>query len=182
MPLFGSRSDARLINSITKELFHNYISNEVELFRIALNETEINLYNESNKKVYYQPVRLFSNITKDEPSFNDSDAGQDLSQTLKFAFLKDDLTTRDIFISEGDIIKYDERYYEVDNAFNTQYFMGRNDNTHLITTEGRDRGFGKDISVVIQTHLVRLSQLNLVEIRSGISNTPKSTHLRPKNL
>lgn len=179
MPLFGSKTDARLINSITKELFHNYISNEVELFKIALDDTEVNLYGESNRKVYYQPIRLFGNILKDEPSFNESDAGQDLSQTLKFAFLKDDLTTRDIFIAEGDIIKYDSRYYEVDNAFNTQYFMGRNDKTHLISTEGRDRGFGKDISVVAQTHLVRLSQLNLVEIRSGIN---KNQNQRPKLL
>ena len=67
MPLFGSRSDARLINSITRELFHNYISNEVELYKLALNETEVNLYGESNNKTYFQPIRLFSNITKDEP-------------------------------------------------------------------------------------------------------------------
>lgn len=182
MPLFGSRSDARLINSITKELFHKYISIEVELFKLALNETEINLYNESNSKTYFQPVRLFTNITKDEASFNDSEAGMDLTQTVKFAFLKDDLTTLNTMISEGDIIKFDQRYYEVDNAFNTQYFMGRNDQTHLITVENRDRGFGKDISVVAQTHLVRLSQINIIEFRSGVTNTPTATKLRPKNL
>lgn len=182
MPLFGSRSDARLINSITRELFHNYISNEVELYKLALNETEVNLYGESNNKTYFQPIRLFSNITKDEPSFNDTDAGMDMTQTLKFAFLKYDLIEKNAMISEGDIIKFDQRYYEVDNAFNTQYFMGRNDKTHLITTEGRDGAFGLDISVVAQTHLVRLSQINIVEFNAGNPITPSNQKLRPKNL
>ena len=180
MPLFGSRKDARLINSITKELFHKYISNEIEVFKLALPETEINLYNESDKKVYYQPIRLFANITKDEASFNDVDTGMDLTQTVKFALLRDDLIEKSIVISEGDIIKFDNRYYEVDNAFNTQYFMGRNDESHLITVENRDRGFGKNISVVVQTHLTRISQLNLVQVRTGIQPTNK--HSKPKGL
>lgn len=182
MPLFGSYKDSLLINSITRELFHNYISIEIELFKLALPETEINLYNESNKKIYYNPIRLFSNIMKDDSSFVDNGMAIDLTQTLKFSFLKDDLIEYNVLISEGDIIKFDERFYEVDNAFNAQYFLGKNNTTHLITTENRDRAFGKDISVIAQTHLTRLSQLNLVEIRSGNASTIKTNNFKLKHI
>jgi hypothetical protein len=166
MPLFGSTNDARLIGSITRELFNKYISNEVDLYKLALPETKVNLYGESAQKIYYAPVRMFANVLKDEASFNDIGDQIDLTQTVKFAFLRDDLMDKNIFISEGDIIKFDERFYEVDNAFNTQYFMGRNNETHPITVSGNDRQFGKNISVVAQTHLTRLSQVNIGQTRS----------------
>lgn len=178
MPLFGSRQDARLITSLTRELFHKYISNEVEVFKLALNETEINLYNESDKKVYYQPVRLFCNINKEDQTMNDVDTGMDVAQTITFSFLRDDLIDLNIVLSEGDIIRFDQRYFEVDNTNSNQYFMGRNDETHLMTVENRDRAFGSNISIVASTHLTRISNLNLVDQRSGITKK----HTKPKNL
>lgn len=174
MPLFGSRNDARLIDSITRELFNKYISNEVELYKLCLSDTETNLYGESSKKVYYNSVVLFSNITKDIGSFIDSDGGLDLTQPVKFPFLRTELLERNIVISEGDIIKFDERYYEVDSTFTAQYFMGRNNETHLITVQHRDREFGHNIAIVANTHLTRLSQLNLTNTYFGnqeISNS-----------
>jgi hypothetical protein len=182
MPLFGSKKDARLINSITRELFHKYISNEIEVFKLALPETEINLYNESDRKVYYQPIRLFCNINKEAQTMNDVDTGMDVSQVLTFSFLRDDLIEKNIVLSEGDILKFDSKYWEVDNSFSNQYFMGRNDETHLITTENRDRGFGKNISVTVSAHLTRISQLNLTEYRTGNDVTVRNTNQRLKNL
>jgi hypothetical protein len=174
MPLFGSTKDARLITSITKELFHKYISNEIEVFKLALNETEINLYNESDKKVYYQPIRLFCNINKEDQLMNDVDTGMDVSQNLTFSFLRDDLINKNIVISEGDVIKFDNKFWEVDNSYSNQYFMGRNNESHLITVENRDRSFGQNISIIVSTHLTRVSQLNLIQIRTGITQNKRN--------
>lgn len=110
---------------------------------------------------------------------DDQDTGMNVNQLLTFSFLRDDLVDNNFVLSEGDIIKFDERYWEVDNTNTNQYFMGRNNETHLITTEGRDRSFGKNISIVALTHLTRLSQLNLVEVRSG---QPKTKINKPRNL
>lgn len=61
--------------------------------------------------------------------------------------------------------------------------MGRNNETIPVTTEGRtDIDYGFNISVIVETHLTRLSQLNLVEVRSGINNSGKSSNFSPKNL
>lgn len=179
MPLFGSHRDAKLVKHISKELLHRIVSIEVVLYKLALPEMEINLYNESAQKVYFQPVKLFALIMKDDTTFNDVDTGMDKSQTIQFKFLRDDLRENNVFVDVGDIIKFDEKYYEADNLKSQQYWIGRNNETLLNNTEninGEQHGY--NVSIVVETHLTRLSQLNLVEVRSGI-NKPKSL---PKNL
>lgn len=167
MPLFTSGNDARLISSISREIIHKYISIEIEMYKLSLENTRINLYNESPQKTYYQPIRLFALLNKDATSAI-SDVSLDFTQTVQFKFLRDDLIDINFMIEEGDIIKFDERYYEVDNAQTTQYWGGKNQDTHLMSIEGRDRQFGYNVAIVAQTHLTRVSNLNIIDIRSGI--------------
>lgn len=162
---------------------HKIISIEVEIFKLSLDDTEHNLYNESAKKIYYRPVRFFCLVNKDAQTQNDVDTGMDLTQTVQFKFLREDLKNKEFVLDVGDIIKFDERYYEVDNVNSQQYWMGRNNETVPVTTEGRsDIDYGFNISVIAETHLTRLSQLNLVEVRSGINDIGKSSKFLPKNL
>ena len=150
------------------------------MYKLSLEDTEMNIYNESGKKVYYNPIRFFALINKDDTTINDVDTGLDIAQTVQFKFLRDDLKCKNYVVTEGDIIKFDEKYYEVDNTKTTQYWMGRNNETIPNVTEGRtDRSFGYNIAIVAQTHLTRLSQLNLVEVRSS-NNNP--INYLPKNL
>lgn len=155
-----------------------FISVEVAFYKLALPEMEINLYNESNSKVYYNPVRFFSLVAFEETSMNDIDTGLDTSQSVVFSFLRDDLKDLDVVFDEGDIIKWDGKYYEIDNLRFNQYWMGRNPDHLLITTEGRsnDMGFGYNIAVRADTHLTRLSSIQLVEFRSGVNpvNVPRN--------
>lgn len=182
MPLFGSGRDAKFLRSISRELMQRLISQEIAFYKLALGETEINLYGESNKKVYYNPVRLFCLIAKEDTTMNDVDTGMDILQNVTFAFLRDDLKAIDVVPEEGDVIHFDERYYEIDNTQTTQYWMGRNQETFLMNTEGRgNREFGYNIAISCKTHLTRISQLNLTQVRSGI-NTIKSSNFLPKNL
>ena len=182
MPLFSGKRDRLLVRHLNRELLHRFISIECALYKLALPEMEINIYNESSKKVYYNPVRLFCLVNKDDAAFNDIDTGLDTTQTLQFKFLRDDLKDVDVVLTEGDILKYDERFYEIDNVRQQQYWMGRNNETLPIEVEGRsDSSFGYNISIIAETHLTRVSQLNLVEVRSGV-NTVKTTAVFPKNL
>lgn len=182
MPLFSGKRDRILVRHLNRELIQRFISIECALYKLALPEMEINMYNESSKKVYYNPVRLFCLVNKDAATFNDVDTGLDTTQTVQFKFLRDDLRDVEVVLSEGDIIKYDGRYYEIDNTNEQQYWMGRNNETLPIEVEGRDNSsFGFNISIIAETHLTRLSQLNIVDIRSGV-NSIKTSRTFPKNL
>lgn len=158
------------------------ISVEVALYKLSLVDSSINLYSESSKKSYYNPVRLFCLVAKEDITMDDSDVGMTVNQLVTFNFLRDDLRDIDLVIEEGDIIKFNEKYFEIDNTNENQYWFGRNPDTLLITTEGRSNyGFGYNVSVKCSTHQTRISQLNLVQVRSGL-NTIKTNHNLPRNL
>ena len=182
MPLFTTKRDALLLKHFFKEKMHKFDSIEVEIFKLALSEMEINLYNESSKKVYYNPVRVFSTPTKEAFDMVDVDTGIDAVQTVSFFFLRDDLIDRDLVLEEGDIVRFDEKYYEIDNTRSTNYWAGKNPETLPVVTEGRTSlVHGYNVSIVADTHLTRISQLNIIDNRSGV-NTIKSSGFMPRNL
>lgn len=178
MPLFGSKRDSLLIKHFNKEVLHKWVSIEIAYFKLSLNDTNITIYNESSNRTYLNPVRLFSFVTKEEMTTNDVDTGIDITQPVTFTFLRDDLVDIDVVIEAGDIIKFDERYYEIDNVQSTQYWLGRNPQTLPIQTEGRSNyQFGYNTIIKCSSHLTRISPLNLVESRTGINqnfNIPRN--------
>lgn len=180
MPLFATSRDAKLLKHFWKEKQITFDTIEVDIYKLALSETEVNLYGESAKKVYYNPVRFYCTPTKEQMDTIDVDTNIDVTQTVSFFFLRDLLVDKDYVIEEGDIIKFDEKYYEVDNTRSTNYWGGRNPAALPVIISGQsDRGY--DIAIVAVTHLTKLSALNLVEIRSGVDNV-RSKSLLPRNL
>lgn len=179
MPLFGSERDAKFIRSINRELIHEIISIEVALYKISMADTDINLYNESSQKTYFAPVRLFALVEMSDTTMDDEDTGMNINQPVTFKFLRDDLKEYDVFIDEGDLLLYNGNFYEIDNINQIQFWMGRNPDTLLGNTEGRfNWQYGYNISIIVQTHLTKVSGLNLVENRSGIN---KLINKMPKN-
>lgn len=180
MPLFATSRDAKLLKHFWKEKMIKLDTIEVDIYKLALSETETNLYGESAKRVYYNPVRFYCTPTKEQTEAIDVDTNIDITQNVSFYFMRDDLVDKDYVLEESDIIKFDEKFYEVDNTRSTNYWGGRNPATLPIITSGQsDRGY--DISIVAQTHLTKLSSLYLIETRAGV-NPVKSNAYLPKNL
>lgn len=175
MARFGTGRDALFIKHISKEMINKVISVEIALYKLSLNDTEITIYNESSKKIYFNPIRLFALVRKEDFTMNDEDTGLNTAQNVVFSFLRDDLKDNNVLPVEGDLIKFDGKFYEIDNINQIQYWFGRNPDTLLLTTEGRSNiEFGYNIAIKCSCHFTRQSQLNLVDIRSGIT--------KPKNL
>ena len=64
MALFGSARDASLIRSVNRELINEFIDTEVALYKLSLGDSATNIYDESDSKVYYSPMRINSLIQK----------------------------------------------------------------------------------------------------------------------
>jgi hypothetical protein len=175
LALFSSARDASLIRGFSREIMQKMIAIEIAFYKPALPEMEVNLYGESNKKVYYNPVRLFSLVRKEEKTSLDDDIGVNFTKTIQFAFLRDDLKDKGIVIAPGDIIGFDAGFYEVDNIRGNQYWMGRNPDTLIAFTERDINEFGYSVSIIAETHMTKLSGLQLVETRTGI-NTIKTSN------
>ena len=56
MALFGSARDASLIRSLNRELINDFVDTEVALFKLSLEDSRANMYDESDNKIYFNSV------------------------------------------------------------------------------------------------------------------------------
>jgi hypothetical protein len=176
MALFGGQRDVSLLRSLNKELLHRFIDTEVLVYKLNLNATNTNIYDETDSKVYNQAVLIHSLVTVDDQAWSSEDYGSDVTQTANFAFLQDDLVDFNLPVEIGDVIEYRSRFFEIDSLVENQNFAGKNPDNWF----GGDT-FGYNVSVICQAHMTRQSKVNIVQTRFGNSETNKSKTL-PRNL
>ena len=179
MALFGSGRDASLIRSVNREFINRYVDTEIEWYKLSLDDTRENLYGESDNKHYYQPMKLHCLTLKEPLDVVSDDFGLEGTRTGTFAFLRDDLKDKGAVIEIGDILWWDNEYHEIDVVHGSEYWLGRNPTTLLGFTTGEISEFGYSVSIVCDTHVTRRNRLNLVEVRSGGTNTE---YQLPRNL
>lgn len=181
MPLFGSARDASFVRSISRELIHKIISTEVEVYQLSLSDTTTNIYNEARQKTYFNPIRVGCTIQNEGKTAAGDDSQLDFSRLVTFSFLRDDLVDISLVISEGDIIFWDGKYFEADVVNASQYWTQRNPDQYTPNNLQEVGEFGYSTSVRVESHQTRVTQLNIVDERTGI-NGLNSTNNLPKNL
>ena len=85
------------------------------------------MYGEASEGKFLQGPFLFNSlITVNDNTSPVSELGVDFDWGITAAFLRDDLVTANVHPEVGDIILYQESYFEIDNTNETQYFVGKN--------------------------------------------------------
>lgn len=177
MALYGSARDASLIRSVNKELINKQVDTEIGYFKLKLDSSRTNIYNEADTKVYYAPQRISCLVALDDKTRISDDFGIDLTRTAQFAFLRDTLVERNLVAEVGDIIQYDKDYFEIDNIRDGQYWSGRNPSKDIGYTEGLRGEFGYSVSVICEAHITRRSSLNIEQVHTGVNpnlNIPRN--------
>jgi hypothetical protein len=164
MPLFGGARDISLFRSMNRELINDIIQTEVAYYKLALNQTVSNIYGESTKKSYYEPLRIAGLIDKGDQEWSSDDFGPDIKQTYQYKFLRADLVDINLVPEVGDLILYDNDFWEVDTLIENQYFAGKNPD-YAISIDTQT--FGTSLSIILSTHLSRVEKLNLIPLRGG---------------
>ena len=88
------------------------------------------------------------------------------------------LKDKNIHIEEGDVLEWDNEFYEIDSVGASQYWTGRNPSTDIGMVTGDLDDFGYSVAVSVEAHVTRRNRLNIQEVRSGLNN-PNSI---PRNL
>jgi hypothetical protein len=123
----------------------------VILYRVSVYETETNMYGEASEgKVYKQGVKLPCIVDASDFDFNYDDFGPDNRQSVSFAFQRAYLVEVDLKPEIGDIMQWNDGYFEVDKFNENQLVGGNFDNSH---------------SIVVSANLVRRPTVNLEEYR-----------------
>ncbi len=169
MALFGRARDISMFRHLNRELLGDIITQQCALYKYVLDKTIVNMYGEaSGGKFYDEPVLLNSLITIEQKTDGTSEFGVDFNWSIKVAFLRDDLVDANAQPEVGDIILYQESYFEIDNTIHAQYFAGK-DPDYPYNQNPLNPGlekFGYNVSVVCTTHYVPADRVNIIKTRS----------------
>ena len=168
MALFGSSRDISFIRGMNREVMGNVISQQCSFYKYILQKTTVNLYGEvSGGRFFDGPVLLNALITVGDNTSPTSEFGVDFDWSIRAAFLRDDLVDANVHPEVGDVILYQESYWEVDNTNITQFFAGKDPdfpNSINPLNPGLEN-FGYNVSVACECHYVPSDRLNLIKSR-----------------
>lgn len=164
MALFGGSRDVSLMRHLNKELINDIINTEVVIYKLAVEHTEINIYGESSSKVFFSPMKVNCIIRRDDKEYS-GDFTVDYTKSARFAFLRDELTGKNLLIQEGDIIRWDLEYYEVTTVSSNQLWVGRNPSTLPLTVEDGYDEFGYDVSIIVTAYKTTPDKFNIDNTR-----------------
>jgi hypothetical protein len=157
--------DAKFLASINREMINAIIDTEIEFYKLIVQTTESNIYGESDAKSYYDSILLPCIITKEAKTSNMDDYGHTYTRTMQFGVSRDLLERADFYPEVGDIIFWDNEYYELDNVDANQYFVGKNPETW---PNGDSHGYS--VSIMCDAHATRQTPQNIVNLRRGGDN------------
>ena len=146
MAKFVSDRDVAFFKGIARELVDDVIQNALVLFKINLNETKINIYGESMNKTWYPGVEVFGLIDKEPETTTYEGFGADTNQSITFKLDRWMLEEKNIYPEVGDVIFWNQSYFEIDNTSEVQMAGGQTYN---------------NFSVVCSTFMVSKSSLNI---------------------
>lgn len=174
MSLYGENRDISFIRHINRELLNNIIEQKCGFYKLSLEQTDSNIYGESNgKKTYNDPVLLNCLIDRGEQNASSGEEGVDINRDVKFRFLRDDLAglslstelnqdgkgfTYNIVPEIGDVILWNEDYYEIDTIVENQLFVGKDPS---YSYSNNTNNFGNSLSIIVSAHYTRPEKLGI---------------------
>ena len=182
MALFGGARDISMFRGISRELMWDIIVQECALYKFRLEETNVNIYGEAAEEKYYEaPMLLNVLIDRQDQNFPESDLGVDFTGGRTFRFLRDDLTgvksngsgNIGVIVPQvGDIIWYENGYYEIYKLINNQLFVGKDpeypnqdDNGYNAMGNSDLANFGYDVSIIAEAHYIPADRVGISQER-----------------
>lgn len=159
MPKFLVGRDIDFFRNVAREMVEKVIEETCVLYKVNLKDTKVNIYGESMNKTWHQGVELYCLISKEAETPNYEGFGPDTNQNIEFRFDREHCRDRNAYPEVGDIIYFNNSYYEIDNTNEIQFvggLPGGEDNSPI----GYDR---RNWSIICTTFMVTKSNLNIEE-------------------
>jgi hypothetical protein len=168
MALYGQMRDVSMFRFVNRELMQKIISQQVVFYKYNSTTTKVNMYGEaSTGRNFADPVVLFALIETSQFEYPVSDFGPDFRWQVTYKFLRDDLVADNIYPEVGDIIMFQNGYWEIDNVSSAQFFMGKDPEYPYLDAAGNnpyetDLGqFGYSVSVICNAHYTPSDKVNI---------------------
>ena len=149
MALFGSQRDIATFKGVTREVVENIISQMVGYYKVVLSDTPVNIYGEALNKNYIGPVLVNCLIQRGDFEFSQTEFGPDNSRQVEFRFFKDHLIEVNVFPEVGDVVLYNELFFQIDSVNENQLILGK-DNDY--SYQDGLNNFGSSYSIILKGH------------------------------
>jgi len=148
---YFSQRDINLVNSLNGELMGDIVENLITIFKIAPNETKTNIYGETSAesgKWYLPGIQISSLTERPEMTAEYDDFGPSRNQNHVFKMREKMLQMLNFYPEIGDIIFWNDRYYEIDNVVQEQLLGGVSEKSH---------------SIICNAHYTKITSLNVIQ-------------------
>lgn len=162
--MFGRSRDIDMFSNINNELLGQVIEQKVGYYKIILDENQPNIYGENISKTYTGPILLNCLLERGGIESASDDFGVDTTRALTVRFFRKHLMTANVVPEIGDIILWNEDYYEVDNVNENQLVVGK-DPSYAYTTSNGVPDAGSSLSIILTCHYTRADRVGIIENR-----------------
>lgn len=158
MAMFGSKRDINFFKSISRELIEDVVSTQCGYYKAILDQTKPNVYGEALTKYFMGPVLLNCLISREDFTLTSEDFGPDYSRDVSFRFLKDHLVEANVVPESGDVVMYNQLYYEINNVNENQLVLGKD--SDYAYSQGLEN-FGASFSIICIGHFASPDRLGI---------------------
>jgi hypothetical protein len=149
MARFVTKRDFEFIQHITRELIDETMDVGVVLYKIVVASTKVNLYGESLVKPRYTPVAVNAIVEYNKNTQTTTEGfGVNQDQRVVFRFARRLLQEVNTYPEIGDIVGYNNHYYEIHNITETQLIAGKP---------------GFNTAIICSAHLTRRTSIDIEE-------------------
>jgi len=148
---YFSQRDLNLVNSLNAELMGDIVEVLIQVFKISPTETKTNIYGETSAesgKWYMPAIQISSLVERADMTAEYDDFGPSRNQDYVFKMREKMLKQVNFYPEIGDIVLFNDRYYEIDNVVQEQLLGGQPDKSHSIICNG---------------HYTKITSLNVLE-------------------
>jgi hypothetical protein len=137
-PFFIPQKEVDLFDALNEELIDDVLGQYVDIYKISLENTEVNMYGESATKYYEDGFRVNCLISFEEPTYEDNEFGADFNANLEMFFHRTTLKEATgsygtgFFPEIGDIVDWNDIYWEINSVTEPQLIGGHQAFKHMI--------------------------------------------------
>ena len=132
-PFFVPKKEIDLVNSMNEELIDEIVGQSVDIYKVSIDNTDENIYGESTTKYYDVGFRVNCLISS-ESEVTQDEFGADVNSNIELYFQRANLSSGSLnFYPEvGDIVDWNEFYWEIDGVTEPQLIAGHPNYKHNI--------------------------------------------------
>ena len=133
-PFFVPQKEIDLFDALNEELIDEVVGQSVDVYKLNIDNTDENMYGESTTKYYDVGFRVNCLIQFDEPEVEADEFGADINSNIEIYFQRANLASGSLnfYPEAGDIIDWNNFYWEINGTTEPQLFAGNPDYNHQI--------------------------------------------------